>query len=202
MKLYGLLYPTLSLTLSPTIILVVVIPVITLDPIPTVPPVLTDVDLIVAIPSALNCSSPPEEPAIVTVGAVKYPNPLFPILIVLTVPAVETVTVAVACTGDGLPLKGYCRCYCVSKTNSCSSTNTPWICRAIKSNCSNNTCYWMNCCNTNSNLCWSIHDSDDVEIATVGAVVYALPVVLNATELGFTEEPAIPMVATATLVPG
>ena len=103
--MYGLLYPTLNLTLSPTIILVVVIPVITLDPIPTVPSVLIDVDLMVAIPSALNCSSPPEEPAIVTVGAVKYPNPLFPMLIVLTVPATETVTVAVACTGDGLPLK-------------------------------------------------------------------------------------------------
>tara|TARA_B100000035_G_scaffold62432_1_gene50518 strand:- start:72 stop:209 length:138 start_codon:yes stop_codon:yes gene_type:complete len=42
----------------------------------------------------------------------------------------------------------------------------------------------------------------DVEIATVGAVVYALPVVLNATELGFTEEPAIPIVADAKLNPG
>ena len=105
MKLYGLLYPTLSLTLSPTIILVVVIPVITLDPIPTVPPVLTDVDLIVAIPSALNCSSAPPDPAIVTVGVVKYPNPLLPILMVFTVPATDTVTVAVACTGDGFPEK-------------------------------------------------------------------------------------------------
>ena len=30
-----------------------------------------------------------------------YPNPLFPILILLTVPAADTVTVAVAWTGDG-----------------------------------------------------------------------------------------------------
>ena len=34
-------------------------------------------------------------------------------------------------------------------------------------------------------------------IATVGAVVYALPVVLNATELASIEEPAKPTVAAA-----
>ena len=39
-------------------------------------------------------------------------------------------------------------------------------------------------------------------IATVGEVVYALPVVLNAIEPGLMEEPAIPIVADAKLVPG
>jgi len=41
------------------------------DPIPTVPSVLIDVDLIVANPSALKFSSAPPGPAIVTVGAVR-----------------------------------------------------------------------------------------------------------------------------------
>ena len=53
-------------------------------------------DLIVATPSALNCSSAPPGPATDTAGADMYPNPLFPILILLTVPAADTVTVAVA----------------------------------------------------------------------------------------------------------
>ena len=39
-------------------------------------------------------------------------------------------------------------------------------------------------------------------IATVGAVVYALPVVLNAIEPASIDDPAIPIVALATLVPG
>ena len=39
-------------------------------------------------------------------------------------------------------------------------------------------------------------------IATVGADVYALPVVLNAMELGLIDDPAIPIVAVATLNPG
>ena len=41
-----------------------------------------------------------------------------------------------------------------------------------------------------------------VEIATVGAVVYALPVVVNPIEPGSMEDPAIPIVALALLVPG
>ena len=42
----------------------------------------------------------------------------------------------------------------------------------------------------------------DVVIATVGAVLYALPVVLKAIEPGFIDVPVIPMVAEAKLVPG
>jgi len=48
-----------------------VTPVIEVDPIPSVPPVLIDVDLIVATPSALNCSSAPPGDPIDTVGVVK-----------------------------------------------------------------------------------------------------------------------------------
>ena len=70
-KLYRSLYPTPSLTLSPTTIFVVVTPVIISDPMPIVPCVLIDVDLIVATPNALNCSSAPPGPAMVTVGAVR-----------------------------------------------------------------------------------------------------------------------------------
>ena len=71
-------------------------PVITLAPIPSVPVVEIELNLIVVNPSALNCSFAPPGPPIVTVGAEIYPYPLFPILIVLTVPATETVTDAVA----------------------------------------------------------------------------------------------------------
>ena len=42
----------------------------------------------------------------------------------------------------------------------------------------------------------------DVVIATVGAVLYALPVVLKAIEPGSMDVPVIPIVAAATLVPG
>ena len=49
----------------------VVTPVITLDPIPTVPSVLIEVDLKVANPSALKFSSAQPGLAILTVGAVR-----------------------------------------------------------------------------------------------------------------------------------
>ena len=39
-------------------------------------------------------------------------------------------------------------------------------------------------------------------IATIGALVYALPVVLKAIEPGSIDDPAIPMVADAMLTPG
>jgi hypothetical protein len=42
----------------------------------------------------------------------------------------------------------------------------------------------------------------EVVIATVGAVVYDLPVVVKATEPGSTDEPAIPIVAEAYENPG
>ena len=67
-----------------------VIPVILVDPIPIVPVVRIDAVLSVAIPR-LNASF--VVTAIVTVGTETYPNPLLPILILLTVPAAETVTV-------------------------------------------------------------------------------------------------------------
>ena len=43
---------------------------------------------------------------------------------------------------------------------------------------------------------------DVVVIATVGAVVYALPVVLNAIDDGLIEDPAIPIVAVAPELTG
>lgn len=39
-------------------------------------------------------------------------------------------------------------------------------------------------------------------MATIGATVYALPVVVNAIDPGLIEEPAIPIVAVAVLDPG
>ena len=57
----------------------------------------------VAIPRALNCSSAPAGPAIVTVGIEAYPYPLLPILIVSTIPDSSIVHVAVACIAPVFP---------------------------------------------------------------------------------------------------
>ena len=65
---YAELYPVPSLTLSPTIMLVVLIPVITVEPIPIVPVTLIESNLIVAIPVAVNCVVTPAGASIVTVG--------------------------------------------------------------------------------------------------------------------------------------
>ena len=51
-------------------------------------------------------------------------------------------------------------------------------------------------------ICVGASCPEVVVIATVGAVVYALPVVLKAIEPGFIDDPAIPIVADAKLVPG
>ena len=59
--------------------LVVLIPVITVEPIPIVPIVLIESNLIVAIPVAVNCVVTPAGAAIETVGVDAYPYPLLPI---------------------------------------------------------------------------------------------------------------------------
>ena len=95
--------PTLNLTLSPTNIPSVVIPVIDVEVVDNVPEVEIELNLIVAIPVAVNCVPTPEGAAMVTLGADMYPNPLFPIARLVTDPPIEIVAVAVAWTGDGDP---------------------------------------------------------------------------------------------------
>jgi len=66
------------------------------DVVESVPVVEIELNLMVAIPVAVNCVVTPAGADIVTIGAEIYPNPLFPIARLVTEPPIEIVAVAVA----------------------------------------------------------------------------------------------------------
>jgi hypothetical protein len=136
-----------------------------------------------------------------------YPNPLFPIEIDVIVPATPTVAVAVAVTGDGLPENVILGATVYPNPivapvpthhGSVVELNpTAVTIPVIGSIVAIPTAICVGA---------SFPYIPPVEMDTTGAVVYALPVVVNATSDGLIEVPFNPYpistVALAKLIPG